>query len=80
MDRKYIFKAISEERKKQDEKWDEQNHHPYKWFAILAEEIGEANKAVLEDSLLKYSNELIQVAAVAVAMIECVHRVQWGGE
>lgn len=52
----------------------EQNHHPYKWLSILGEEVGECHKAILEGSLLNYRDELIQVAAVAVAMIESLKR------
>ncbi|MFH2143069.1 MAG: hypothetical protein ABIJ97_11635, partial [Bacteroidota bacterium] len=63
-----------EERNRQDNKWGEQNHHPYKWLAILQEEVGEASKAILESSLLKYRDECIQVCAVALAMIECLER------
>lgn len=71
------------ERQRQDEKWGEQNHHPMEWLTILGEEVGEANKAALEAHFKGYgaqgdwSNyraELIQVAAVAVAMVECLDR------
>jgi len=72
-----IFADIKNERMLQDEKWGEQNHHPYKWLAILGEEIGECNKAILESSLLDYRKELIQAAAVAVAAIECLERGKW---
>jgi len=65
------------ERQRQDDKWGEQNHHPYKWLAILGEEVGESNKAILEGSLLNYRDELIQVAAVAIAAIECLERGTW---
>ena len=69
---------VINERKKQDEKWGEQNHHPYKWLSILGEEVGEANKAALEGSLLRYREELVQVAAVAIAAIECLEREATG--
>jgi len=78
-----IYNEIFEERKRQDDKWGEQNHHPYKWLSILMEEVGEASKAVLECdfkgssrdyTLNSYRMELVQVAAVAVAMIECLDR------
>ncbi len=46
---------------------------------ILGEEVGEANKAALEakfgsKTLAEYREELVQVAAVAVAMIQCLDR------
>ena len=76
-----IFKEIEKERFKQDQKWGEQNHCPVEWCAILSEEVGEVNKAALEDyfshgkiDLENYREELIQVAAVAVAMIQCLDR------
>ena len=72
-----IIKSIIEERKSQDKKWGEQNHHPFKWLAILGEEVGEVNKAILENSLVDYYDELVQVAAVAIAMIESAHRGKW---
>ena len=66
------------ERERQDEKWGEQNHDEFKWLAILGEEVGEVNKAALESKPDEYRAELIQVAAVAMAMIEC-HDRQTGG-
>jgi hypothetical protein len=69
------------ERKRQDEKWGEQNHDPAKWLAILGEEFGEVCKAVCErlyaaGSNSEYRIELIHVAAVAVAMAECYDRAE----
>ncbi len=82
-----IFEVI-DERERQDEKWGEQNHDPFKYLAILGEEVGEANNAVLEafdfkcdqfdvTRLNAYREELIQVAAVAVAMVESFDRGKW---
>lgn len=74
-----ILNEIKAERQRQDAKWGEQNHHPFAWLAILGEEVGEVNKAALEHnfsgkSLDEYREELIQVASVSVAMIECLDR------
>ncbi len=79
-----IFNEIKQERQRQDAKWGEQNHCPVEWCAILGEEVGEVNKAALEAhfyplfnndvQLANYREELIQVAAVAVAMIESFER------
>lgn len=77
---KNIFNEIKQERQRQDAKWGEQNHTPFEWCAILGEEVGEVNKAALEahfrdtNQLANYREELIQVAAVAVAMIESLER------
>lgn len=83
--RQTIFDQISLERDLQDKKWGEQNHDPILWCAILGEEVGEVQKSALEarfansphpfQRLMKeYREELIQVAAVAVSMIECLDR------
>jgi NTP pyrophosphatase (non-canonical NTP hydrolase) len=68
------IEAIIQERKRQDEKWGVQNHGPSGWLAILVEEVGETAKAILEGSVPIYRRELTQVAAVAVAALECADR------
>lgn len=70
-----ILIEVEAERIKQDSKWGEQNHEPFKWVAILGEEFGEVAKATLENDPHNYREELIQVAAVAVAAIENFDRV-----
>ena len=79
-----LLSEVAAERQRQTEKWGEQNHSTYKYLAILGEEVGEANKAVLDhedkpegNPLENLRMELIQVAAVAVAMIECGDRNNW---
>lgn len=73
------------ERKRQDQKWGIQNHDPLKWLAICGKEQGEACRAVLEGLaatdtadqaqwLWKYRDEMVQVAAVAIAAIEAFDR------
>lgn len=42
------YKAISDERVRQINKWGEQHHPAEKWSAILGEEYGEACKALLK--------------------------------
>ncbi len=77
-----LFVEIQQERNRQDEKWGIQNHHILEWIPILGEEVGEVNKAALEyhfryknsKSTAQYRKELVQVAAVACAMIECLDR------
>lgn len=78
-----ILQEIADERERQDAKWGEQNHAPAEWLMILGEEVGEANKAALETffgyknadkNYANYRAELVQVAAVAVAMIDCLDR------
>jgi NTP pyrophosphatase (non-canonical NTP hydrolase) len=77
-----VLQEVMVERARQDEKWREQNHEPAVYLAILAEEVGEVAQEVLRakfggKSLDSYRAELIQVAAVAVAMVECLDRDKW---
>jgi len=74
MNKDKIVKFIIAERARQDEKWGEQNHDIYKWLAILGEEVGEANKAALENDYSELMKELIQIGAVTIAMIESLER------
>lgn len=74
MNKELILNEIWAERRHQDEKWGVQNHGPDHWMVILLEELGEAAETILEGDLVKYHHELIQVAAVAVAALEALHR------
>jgi len=80
-----VLNEVGDERFRQDQKWGVQNHIQIAWLAILAEEFGEAAKEVNElhfrpvgptpnSQTRKLRAELIQVAAVAVAMIESLDR------
>ena len=69
-----ILMEILNERVRQEKKWGQQNHAPLKWNAILGEEFGEVSKAILERNVEEYRKELIQVAAVSIAAIECLDR------
>lgn len=78
-----VIGEVLQERNRQEAKWGEQNHPPIAWLAILGEEVGEVNRAVCEAYFPNYASfgdyrqaraELIQVAAVAVAMIESLDR------
>jgi hypothetical protein len=84
MDTNFYLEKITKERKFQDEKWGEQDHHPLLWFSIIGEEYGEMLKAYNDYSLspdrnFAYINtmkrEAVQVAASCVAMLECLDRV-----
>ncbi len=60
------------ERDAQDRKWGTDRFSsdtPEHWFTILGEEVGEVANAILEQSE-NYREELVQVAAVAIAAIE----------
>jgi len=71
-----IYNQIKEERKRQDEKWGEQNHSPEYWLVILMEEVGEASHEVCGKSkdYGAYQKEMVQVASVAVAALESFDR------
>lgn len=83
-----VLDEVRQERVHQNDKWGEQNHAPAVWLMILGEEVGEATTAALEawandpvlyprsrdQWLVRYRAELLQVAAVAIAMIESLDR------
>lgn len=71
-----------------ESKWGIQNHKPLEYLAILGEEVGEVNKAVLENHFKdryypeaagwqEVENELIDVIATAYAMIDSMKRNKW---
>lgn len=75
---------IRTERTRQLQKWGKQFHDLPVWGLILGEEVGEVCEAVLNAryydpettgyamKILSVRDELVQVAAVAVAMIEAI--------
>jgi hypothetical protein len=77
---KTIYDEIQNERQRQRNRWGEQFHTNEFWLGIVMEELGEAAKETIEGA--GYSQhtpyddrlraELIQVAAVVVAWIECI--------
>jgi len=73
---------VIKERGRQDAKWGEQNHHPFLYLTVLMEEVGEASQAALQATFggmtwADYRKEVVQAAAVAVAMIEAFDRGKW---
>lgn len=81
------YDSIAYERDRQETKWGEQNHHPVYWLGILTEELGEVAKVAIEGDPFAYRGqrsyaestkllreELVQLAAVAVAAIEHIDR------
>lgn len=76
------IREVIAERKRQEEKWGQQDRSPADWMLILMEEVGEFSQAVLDNrqgapaEFIK--NELIQFTAVALAMLECCNRNNWG--
>lgn len=79
-----VYAAITEERRRQDTKW---HRSPGEWpdgpgvrYCVLAEEVGEVAKALLEDKPHELKTELVQVAAVCVAWLEAIEATELAGE
>lgn len=72
--REILIARILDERRRQDEKWGQQDHSVNVWHAILSEEVGEVARAILEGDVKAYAKELVQVAAVAMAAVEALER------
>lgn len=76
-DTAFILDEVDRERERQTKLWGVQNHEPWGWLPILMEEVGEVATELCTFSRTDFSNyetELIQVAAVAVAMVESIRR------
>ena len=83
-----VLEMIKAERNWQDKKWGKQNHELPIWVGILGEEYGEfceavnetvfdnGNEARKKGGVENIVKELTQVAAVAVACIENIKRIQ----
>ena len=75
-----VLQDVADERTRQNAKWGEQDHDPETWLAILVEEVGELATAMIRDRFgdrdhaADMQTEAIQVAAVAVALVECLKR------
>lgn len=83
------LELVGQERSRQDDKWGIQDHDMPTWLAILTEEVGELATAVLQQRFkgsedydkdtrgqLALREEAIQVAAVAVAIVESLDRAR----
>jgi len=82
------FVPILEERDQQDAKWGPpaslpKDRTPEHWLAILAEEVGELSKAVVEEAAVRngswrqaIQDELIHTAAVSVSWLEWIAAAQ----
>ena len=76
-----VLRDVTDERKRQHELWGVQRLDWPVWIAVLTEETGESAEAALEahfnpdKSLAHLREELVQVAAVAVAIVEHIDEV-----
>lgn len=78
-----IIDDVIAERKRQDEKWGEQNHFAERWATIIGEEYGEMCKAINEfsfnptpETAQDIYTEAIQTMASCMAMLECMERAK----
>lgn len=71
------YEHVAAERARQDAKWGVQRHDPARWHLILSEEVGEVAEAILKGGPVEAFEELVQVAAVAVAWLE--HMIEESG-
>ena len=69
--------SVGQERYRQEAKWGVQRHDMTVWLTVLSEEVGELSQAILRYREVMTDQrrdairaEAVQVAAVAVAMIE----------
>jgi len=63
--------AVRKERERQDRKWGvSRNLHPQLWLPVVMEEVGEVAQAVLKGDRDNYREELVHIAAVALAAIQ----------
>jgi len=74
-----FFAAVAEERKRQNGKWGVQRQPWSVWCVILGEEVGEVNKAALENRPEDLKKEIVQVAAVAAQIYEQLIEVRKEG-
>lgn len=81
LDRSAIFRLVDAERVRQEAKWGGEHAHgwgscadngvaPFVKAAVLGEECGEVQRALLDGDRAGLAKELVQVAAVAVAWLE----------
>jgi len=84
--------SVIAERVRQDKKWGEQNHDPFTYATILMEEVGEfcqealrmryegqraPHSALSVEYRTRLREEAVQVAAVALAIVENIDRLKW---
>ena len=70
-----IIQDILKERERQDaEHGKDRNLLPSEWLLILGEEFGEVCTGIANWDIDNIREEAVQVAAVAIAMIECIDR------
>lgn len=75
-----VLQNVTDERIRQINKWGPQYHDDSTWMLILSEEVGEVAKSIIDRihngsaDIAETRKELVQVAAVAVAWLECLDK------
>ncbi|MEE9532710.1 MAG: hypothetical protein V3W52_17160 [Syntrophobacteria bacterium] len=68
--REKVLAEVDDERDYQDEKWGVRDLPIDTWFTVLDKQLGQAATCALDRDVEGLRHQLVQVAAVAVAMIE----------
>ena len=71
--RQHIFKTIAFERGQQDRKWGSIQENPHswlEWLALMQMELGEAERAIMQNGGVGVIDEVIQLGALAIAALE----------
>jgi len=73
-----FVKAVTAERYRQEQLHGEENidNTPDRWTTILGEEVGEVNKAVLEQDFEGMERELIEVATVCFSIYQRMQKAK----
>ncbi|MDP3766692.1 MAG: MazG nucleotide pyrophosphohydrolase domain-containing protein [Dehalococcoidia bacterium] len=75
---RHLIQDVLDERARQDAKWGHPTERAISlgtWQVVLVEEVGEVSRAILHRDRDNLRDELIQVAAVALAMAEAGHQL-----
>lgn len=67
-----VVDDITARREHQDRKFGVRDLHPMQWLTICVEEMGEVAFAICEGDNDAYRNELVDLAASAIAALECL--------
>jgi NTP pyrophosphatase (non-canonical NTP hydrolase) len=68
-----VLWEIVQERQRQDAKWGtHRDLTDFQWLTVIVEEVGEIGRAILQNKHDDVHKEIVQVAAVAVAWLECI--------
>lgn len=70
----YILEQVKLERRAQYSTWGRQMQSLDGWTTILGEEYGEVCRAIIDRDRISTRLELVQLAAVAVQIIEAIDR------